>query len=43
MAREVAEQTLAHTVRGVEGAHARSDLLDRRRQLTEDWGEYVSR
>ena len=31
--REVAEAALAHVVRGVEGAYARSDLLDRRRRL----------
>ena len=35
--REVAEAALAHAVRGVEGAYARSDLLDRRRPVMEDW------
>ena len=40
--REVAEWALAHVVRGVEGAYARSDLLERRRLVIEDWGEYVT-
>lgn len=40
--REVAEAALAHVVRGVEGAYARSDLLDRRRDLMDAWGEYVA-
>lgn len=39
--REVAEQALAHTVRGVEGAYARSDLIDLRRPVMEAWGEYL--
>lgn len=39
--REVAEQALAHTVRGVEGAYARSDLLDLRRPVMEAWGDYL--
>ena len=39
--REVAEAALAHTVKGVEGAYARSDLLERRRQLMEKWGHYL--
>lgn len=38
--REVAEQALAHVVRGVEGAYARSDLLERRRPVMERWGAY---
>ena len=42
VAREVAEACLAHTVRGVEGAYARSDLLDRRRVVMEAWGRYLS-
>ena len=41
--REVAEQALSHVVKGVEGAYARSDLLDRRRPLMEAWGCYVTR
>ena len=43
VAREVAEACLAHVVGGVEGAYARSDLLDRRRVVMEAWGQYVSR
>jgi integrase len=39
--REVAERALAHVVRGVEGAYARSDLLERRRVLMEAWGAFV--
>lgn len=38
--REVAERALAHVVRGVEGAYARSDLLERRRPLMEAWGAW---
>jgi integrase len=38
--REVAERALAHVVLGVEGAYARSDLLERRRPLMEAWGEW---
>ena len=34
---EVAEACLAHAVRGVEGAYARSDLLDLRRKLMDRW------
>jgi hypothetical protein len=36
----VAERALAHVVRGVEGAYARSDLLERRRPLMEAWGAW---
>ena len=39
--REVAEAALAHVVRGVEGAYARSDLLDRRRVLMNAWAAYL--
>ena len=35
--REVAEMALAHTVKGVEGAYARSDLLERRREVMRQW------
>ena len=35
--REIAEAALAHTVGGVEGAYFRSDLLARRRALTDQW------
>ena len=40
--REVAEACLAHVVRGVEGAYARSDLLDRRRKLMQRWSAYLA-
>ena len=39
--REVAEATLAHTVKGVEGAYFRSDLFELRRRVMEAWGEYI--
>ena len=39
---EVAEACLAHVVKGVEGAYARSDLLDRRRNLMERWAAYLA-
>ena len=41
--REVAEMCLAHRVgSGVEHAYARSDLLDRRRVLMEQWSAFVT-
>ena len=41
--REVAEACLAHRIgSAAEQAYARSDLLERRRQLMEAWGKYVS-
>ena len=40
--RDLAEQALAHAVRGVEAAYARSDMLERRRPLMEQWAEYLS-
>ena len=40
--REVAEASLAHVVKGVEGAYARSDLLERRRPILEAWSKYVT-
>ena len=40
--REVAEACLAHVVTGVEGAYARSDLLDHRRKLMERWAAYLA-
>ena len=41
--REVVEASLAHTVQNsTEAAYARSDLFDRRRQLMDDWAEYLS-
>ncbi|WP_431283155.1 tyrosine-type recombinase/integrase [Humitalea sp. 24SJ18S-53] len=41
--REVAERALAHAVGGVEGAYARSDLLEKRRPLMQAWGEWCER
>ncbi|NBB81204.1 MAG: integrase arm-type DNA-binding domain-containing protein [Verrucomicrobia bacterium] len=42
VSREIAELSLAHTVGSeVERAYARSDLLERRRQLMERWSGYV--
>ncbi len=40
--RAIAEAALAHTVGGVEGAYFRSDLLERRREVMEDWGRYIA-
>lgn len=40
--RELAEAALSHTVKGVEGAYARSDLLELRRPIMEQWGEYIT-
>jgi len=41
--REVAELSLAHKVGSdVERAYARSDLLDKRRALVEEWAEFVT-
>ena len=43
-ARELAEAALAHVVRdATEAAYARSDLLERRRPLMEDWAQYIGR
>ena len=40
--REVVEAALAHVVPNkVEAAYARSDLLERRRPLMDDWAEYL--
>lgn len=40
--RELAEMQLSHTVGSeVERAYSRSDLLDRRRELVEAWGNFV--
>ena len=42
--REVAEACLAHVVKNqVEAAYARSDLLERRREVMQKWAEYVTR
>lgn len=41
--REVAERALAHVVGNkVEAAYNRTDLLERRREIMEAWGQYVS-
>lgn len=40
--REVAERSLAHVVSGVEGAYARSDLLERRRPLMQAWATFAT-
>ena len=39
--REVAEAALGHVVAGVEGAYQRSDLLDRRRPVMDQWADYI--
>ena len=41
VAREVAEAALGHVVPGVEGAYARSDLLDRRREVMQAWAGVI--
>ena len=42
-AREVAEAALAHKVRDqTEAAYARSDLFDRRRELMQQWADYLN-
>jgi integrase len=41
VSRDLAEAALAHTIKGVESAYARSDLLERRRELMEKWGRYL--
>lgn len=38
--REVAEAALAHTLQGVEAAYRRSDALEKRRALMNDWAAY---
>ena len=43
VAREVAEACLAHVVKNkVEAAYARSDLLERRREVMRAWSEYIA-
>jgi hypothetical protein len=39
--REVCEGVLAHVVGGVEGAHRRSDALEKRRALLDAWTNYI--
>ena len=39
----MAEQALAHLIRNkAEGAYARSDLLDRRRNHMDAWAKYIN-
>jgi integrase len=39
---EVVEMALAHAIEGkTEAAYRRGDLLEKRRQLMETWGEYL--
>lgn len=40
--RDLAEQALGHAVRGVEAAYARSDMLERRRDLMQQWTDYLA-
>ena len=40
--REIAEAALAHKVGGVEGSYFRSDLFERRRELMQKWGAYLT-
>ena len=40
--REIAEACLAHVVGGVEGAYFRSDVFERRREVMQKWGIYIS-
>ena len=43
VAREVAEASLAHVLKNkVEAAYARSDLLERRREVMEAWSDYLA-
>jgi integrase len=43
ISRETAEQALGHEIRNpVEKAYARTDLLEQRRQLMENWSEYLN-
>ena len=43
VAREVAEAALAHTIKDkTEAAYARSDLIDRRRRLMEQWAAFCA-
>jgi integrase len=40
IARELAEQALAHTLQGVEASYFRSDLFDRRRKTMAAWAAF---
>ena len=41
--RQLAEQALAHTVQGVEGAYFRSDLFRRRRAVMKQWNDHCTK
>lgn len=41
VSREVAEACLAHTVKGVEGAYFRTDLFEARREIMQQWADYL--
>lgn len=43
VSREIAEQSLAHSLEQVERAYRRSDLLEQRKELMEEWSAFVSR
>ncbi|MGO2133107.1 MAG: tyrosine-type recombinase/integrase [Halomonas sp.] len=38
---QIAEMALAHTVKGVEGAYRRGDLLAKRARLMDQWAEFI--
>ena len=40
--RDLAEMALGHAVRGAEGAYARSDMLERRRPIMQQWASYIA-
>lgn len=41
---DVAEMALAHTIKNkVEAAYRRGDLLEKRREMMRDWGNYVAK
>ena len=43
ISREVAERALGHTIRNrAEAAYSRTDLLQRRRQLMQQWAQYIT-
>jgi integrase len=43
-ANEVSEMALAHTIKNkAEAAYARSDLIEKRKQMMEQWAEYLAR
>ena len=40
--RDLAEMALGHVVTGTEGAYARSDMLERRRTLMQQWNDHIA-